>query len=89
MHRAREHARRRLGIDSEREIFEAHGDEEDKYIHNYMQRRFECTKLAGMCKFCKQKSVFIELRQDRSGDEGMTAHATCTNAKCRKTWTVY
>lgn len=85
----RSRAKRHLGIEAENELFQAHGHDSNEYVHYYMQKRFNATKKAGICKFCKHTSVYVELRQDRSGDEGMTAHALCTNAKCRKRWVVY
>ena len=89
MQKQRDHVKRRLGLQKENELFSKHGYNSDEYVHNYLLKRFNATKKAGVCKFCKHTSVYIELRQDRSGDEGMTAHASCTNTKCRKKWVVY
>ena len=85
----REHVQRRLGNAEENIIFGSCGANTDEYIHRFLLALFKDTNEAGTCKYCKQKTVFVHLRQDRSGDEGMTAHAVCSNAKCNRKWIMY
>ena len=89
MQKTRLHVRRRLGSEKEQQLFIDFGDDMDSYIHNFLLIKFNNTNEAGICKFCNQKTVFVHLSQDRSGDEGMTAHAICNNTKCRRKWIMY
>ena len=39
-----------------------------------------------ICPACNTQDVHYQQKQDRSGDEGMTAYCTCNNKLCRYTW---
>lgn len=83
------HVRRCLGKNEERILFNRYHSNSDEYIHEFLLARFKDTKEAGLCKYCKQKTVFVHLKQDRSADEGMTAHAVCSNTSCMRKWIMY
>lgn len=85
----RKHVKRRLGDKNENILFEQHGSNTDVYIDRFLLLFFKDTTEAGKCKYCKQKTVFVDLQQNRSGDEGMTAHAVCSNVECNRKWVVY
>ena len=89
MKKMRQYVKRRLGEENENILFEQHGSNNDEYIDKFLMSFFKDTNEAGTCKYCKQKTVFVHLKQDRSGDEGMTAHAVCSNVKCNRKWIMY
>lgn len=89
MEKMRKHVTRRLGCEQEKKIFDDFGDNNDEYVNRFLLTMFNDLEQAGVCKFCKKKTVFIQLKQDRSADEGMTAHAICNNKSCRRKWIVY
>lgn len=53
--------------------FEMHVTQDTEAVHGSIK-----------CRACKQSTLTCVLRQVRSGDEGMTAFAKCTNKSCSK-----
>ena len=79
-----------LDCDAEQRIFTKCQGDVDSYIKDVLLAMYDHQNAqGGVCKYCKQKTVTIALLQTRSADEGMTAHATCTNPKCGRKWTVH
>lgn len=76
-----EHARNvveaHAGANRERELYNQYPDDLDAYINAACSE----PEAGMMCNRCKKKTVFIELKQTRSADEGMTAYATCSECK--------
>ena len=89
MEKLRIYVQGRLGKNEEKNLYDQYGKNEDEFIHNFLLALFDKTNEAGMCKYCKQKTVYVHLKQDRSADEGMTAHAICNNSNCLRKWVLY
>jgi DNA-directed RNA polymerase subunit M len=64
-------------------IFSEHRKEEIQ-IEKSIASGPKVDKSGVLCKFCKAAKVIVELKQTRSGDEGMTTFSRCT--ECGKRW---
>lgn len=77
---------RYLSRDREGECYAACSGSLDAYIQGVLDA---CappggTGVGGLCPHCSARAVRIDLRQLRSGDEGMTALAHCS--ACDRRW---